>query len=107
MAELAAGRLIATHDGLTDFDRSLMWMLTSYLNFGSYIKVLQSKLAVDMKSSPEQISRSIGRLTEAGVIERKGRSKYKLNPLVGQMGSRLKKSEIAKARGITLLNGDA
>ena len=56
------------------------------------MKVQQSQLAEDMGSSASQISRSVKGLVDAGVIERRGSHKYKLNPMVGTMGSRRKRS---------------
>lgn len=105
MAEVAAGKIIGTHKALTDFDRSLLWVMTSYLTFGNWIKVQQTQLADDMDSSPSQISRSIKRLVEADVIERKG-TRYKLNPLVGTMGSRRRaRVDNAKAKGWETIEG--
>jgi Mn-dependent DtxR family transcriptional regulator len=105
MAEVAAGKVIGTHKDLTDFDRSLLWVMTSYLTFGNWIKVKQNELAVDMESSPEQISRSIKRLVEAEVIQRKG-NRYKLNPMVGTMGSRRRaRVDNAKAKGWQTIEG--
>ena len=68
MAEVAAGKIIGTDKRLTDFDRPLLWVMTSYLTFGSWMKVQQSQLAEDMGSSASQISRSVKRLVDAGVI---------------------------------------
>jgi hypothetical protein len=105
MAEVAAGKVIGTHKDLTDLDRSLLWVRTSYLTFGNWIKVKQYELAVDMESSPEQISRSIKRLFEAEVIRRKG-NRYKLNPMVGTMGSRRRaRVDNAKAKGWQTIEG--
>jgi hypothetical protein len=39
MAEVAGGKIIGTDKRLTDFDRSLLWVMTSYLTFGSWMKV--------------------------------------------------------------------
>jgi Mn-dependent DtxR family transcriptional regulator len=107
MAEVAAGKIIGTHKALTDFDRSLLWVMTSYLTFGNWIKVQQSQLAEDMESSASQISRSIKRLVEAEVIQRKG-NRYKLNPMVGTMGARRKaRVDKAKAKGWQTIDGGA
>jgi Mn-dependent DtxR family transcriptional regulator len=107
MAEVAGGKIIGTDKRLTDFDRSLLWVMTSYLTFGSWMKVQQSQLAEDMGSSASQISRSVKRLVDAGVIERRGSHKYKLNPMVGTMGSRRKaRVDNAKAKGWQTIDGD-
>lgn len=107
MAELAAGKMIGTDPELTHFDRSLMWVLTSYLQYGNALKLSQADVAREMKTSPEQISRSMARLVERGYVEKGENRTYKLSEYVGYRGSRTKRvANLAAKKGMTVVQGE-
>jgi len=96
-------------------DHRVLWMLLAQLNFENDIRIEQSAIAEKLGMQRPNVSRSIKRLQELGIIvegPKVGRSRtYKLNPAYGWKGSSanhqkaLRTAEKAKAAGLSVVKG--
>jgi DNA-binding transcriptional ArsR family regulator len=96
-------------------DHRVLWMLLAQLNFENDIRIEQSAIAEKLGMQRPNVSRSIKRLQELGIIvegPKVGRSRtYKLDPAYGWKGSSanhqkaLRTAEKAKAAGLSVVKG--
>ena len=96
-------------------DHRVLWMLLAQLNFENDIRIEQAAIADKLGMQRPNVSRSIKRLQELGIIvegPKVGRSRtYKLDPSYGWKGSSanhqkaLRTAEKAKAKGFSVVKG--
>lgn len=88
MIEDVSGEIAATDDSITDFDRTILWLITSHIGYGNVVKIKQVDIANRLKKDPAVISRSISRLVKAKYLEKRPTGGYRMSADVGWKGNR-------------------